>query len=124
MKKKDILYCILFVIGIISIIGLLIAWNDGYLEGTILENILGMLFPALLVSYGLLVSISFWLKKIGVEISGKSLIIIWLILVIVVIVILNLPLSDATLTALTLICAGIIMFTLIVFVISEWIKKK
>ncbi len=61
MKKKDALYIVLFVVAFISIIGLLMVWSDGYLDGTIIAGILSVLAPVLLCLYLIAVVVT-WIK--------------------------------------------------------------
>ena len=62
MKIKDTIYVILFFVAFISIIGLLMAWSDGYLDGTIIASILSVLAPVLLCLYLIAVVVT-WIKN-------------------------------------------------------------
>lgn len=79
MKKKDILYIVLFVAIFVSIIGLLMAWNDGYLEGTLIESILNVTFLPLVLSFGILIVITAILNKLGVDFGMKFISITFII---------------------------------------------
>ena len=101
--------------------GLLMAWSDGYLDGTIAEAVLRILFPALVGGCGLLLAISFWVDKLGNGLSGKGMVITYLTLVTAICVFVVLPISDAVYAATVCAGVGFIALSLIVFLVSEYL---
>ena len=89
-KIKNILIFIVCVAVILGVIGLLMAWSDGYLEGTALESVLRVLFPAFIVAWVLYLIFSYWLDRInrGVSVIG------FLLFLILAVVFILLPLPD------------------------------
>ena len=88
MKKKDILYCVVFVVLFLSVIGILIAENDGYLDGSLLSRIIRSSILPFAFSWALMLVSGSILKKLGVEIGLKfvllSLLIFFAIFIIVI----------------------------------------
>ena len=118
MKKKDIAIIIGFVAAVVVFFGILIAWNDGYLEGTLLAKILGILFPAFVVGGVLMQTTSYWIKKIYGSISGKTMVLIFLLFALITCLLLILPVPHNLLLFLVLAGLVYVMITLIVFAIT------
>ena len=59
-KLKNALIIIAFVGGFIAIIGLLMAYSDGYLDGTVMADILAVVGPSFLSAFLLTINISYW----------------------------------------------------------------
>ena len=117
-ETKDKLKVAVAICGFIAVIGLLMAWNDGYLEGTVLADVLSVLFPALLISYTILIATTYWLDKAGTELSGKATAILFVASVISVILI-ELFVPSSIQLVLLLILGAIVVLSLIVVWLSN-----
>ena len=109
---KDKIYIVLGVSLVVAVFGLLMAWNDGYLDGTIADSILKIVFPAALAAFGLVVVGACWFKGLPV---GWAMLVAFLSIC----VFLLLPLPDTVYMVAMLIEVGIIMVSLIIFVIQN-----
>ena len=114
MKKKDILYLVLFGIIFVGIIGLLMAWNDGYLDNSIMDRILSIIFPAALASIAILLIIVNWF-------DGKiqSIMVPWLISFLLCVIYMLLPRPSHLDVIVTIILSSLLLITVIV---KKWIK--
>lgn len=88
MKKKDIFYYITFVILFVSVIGLLMAESDGYLDGTLISGIIRTSIVPFACSWALMLVSGVILKKLGVEVGLKFVLISLLIFFAIFIVVL------------------------------------
>lgn len=118
MKKKDVLYVVLGVAVFVGVIGLLMAYSDGYLEGTLVAKIIGVVFPAALAAYGVAIMASYWGNKFNIG-SGMSFL-KWLIAFLLICIFIILPFSDKVYWAAIIIEAGLLAITLLVL----WITGK
>lgn len=116
--KKDTLYVILFVVVVVSVIGLLMAYSDGHLDGTILADAISVLLPALVSAFIGMVVAGYWWKKLNPSgPSGKGLLLSAL-LVFVTVLLLLLFGPETLLTPALYIGVGIVTITLIAFWIT------
>jgi hypothetical protein len=115
-KIKDIIIIIIFIIGFIGVIGLLMAWNDGLLDGTLIAKILSLVFPSLLGMHIILLIYSYWSEKILGEVR--------FIKIIGIISFLSLVLCIMFLDIDTLFIIAMIIFVLVVIsLIVFWIEQ-
>lgn len=118
MKDKIILWVGIAII--IGVIGLLMAWTDGYFDGTFLGDALSVLMPAALSGFMAMLVVSYWANKIGSGVSGKLILWSFLVTTAVVCVLLLVPAFEPVLEPLLYVGVGIVVITLILL----WITGK
>lgn len=118
MKKKDLFYIVIFICGFIGIIGLLMAWSDGYLDGTFIADALKVIFPTAIITYLLMTVISFWYNKFSKK-PLERLGILFLICAAISFLLVMLPISMNIKIKMILLGIAITIVTLIVFLIDK-----
>lgn len=115
-KFKNTLTVIIMVACFVGVIGLLMAYSDGLLDGTVIAKIISIIFPSLLGAYLITLVVTYWVNRIFKGyISAGIVFLIALILLVICITLL----SKAVLTVIALIILVLTTITLIIF----WIIK-
>ena len=114
MKKRDILYIVLFIVCFIGIIGVLVAWSDGAFDNSHIDNILSVIFPAFIASWIVFLVIINWFKRIS------SLFITFIIVFLICII--YMLLSRPIVLDVTLLIALSVLL-LITLIIKAWLKR-
>ena len=115
-KFKNALTVIIMVACFIGVIGLLMAYSDGLLDGTAIAKIISIAFPSLLGAYVIALVVTYWVNSIFKGyVSAGIVFLIALILLAICITLLN----KAVLTVIALTILVLTMITLIIF----WIIK-
>ena len=118
-KIKDILVFILGITIILGIIGLLMAYSDGLLNGTFVEQIISIVFPALLGSYAITLVVSNLPKWITERIHMGFVFLISFVSLVLCIV----TLDKDILSIIAITISSLVFITLIIFCLKELINK-
>lgn len=115
-KFKNSLTVIIMVACFVGVIGLLMAYSDGLLDGTAIAKIISIALPSLIGAYLITLIVTYWVDRIFKGRTSAG--IVFLIALILLVICITL-LSKAVLTAIALIIMALTMITLIIF----WIIK-
>jgi hypothetical protein len=114
MKKKDLLYVVLFVLGLVGIIALVGAWGDGYFDNSFVGNILSTVFPSLFFSYLLFLTVINWSNKI------RSLLKTWGVIFLLCVIYMLLPTPIVMDAVLMIVIIALVMLTIIIKCCLKW----
>ena len=115
-KFKNALTVIIMVACFVGVIGLLMAYSDGLLDGTIIAKIISIALPSLIGAYLITLVGTYWVNRIFKRRTSAG--VLFLIALIVLVICITL-LSKAVLTVIALIILVLTTITLIIF----WIIK-
>ena len=117
MKKvKDALIIIAGIGIFVGTIGLLMAYSDGLLDGTVVADIISVAFPSFLGAFIITILISYWQSKLGGVTHSLGIIFVISFLVLVICVLL---LSK---NALHIIALVIVVLT-VISLIALWLEN-
>ena len=119
-KLKDTLIGILMVGLFIGIIALLMAYNDGLLDGTIISKIISILLPSFIGTYLITTIVCYWQERLTNNVRHQGLIsLVSFILIGASVLFFNMN----TLQMIATLVLGLTFITLIAFLIERLFHK-
>ena len=115
-KLKNSLILICGIACFVGVIGLLMAYSDGRLDGTIVSKIISIVFPSLLGAYAIMLVISFWVITVfkGHAPLGIIFLVSFVLLAVCIIF-----LSKEILHVIAIVIFALVVVSLIVF----WVRN-
>lgn len=115
-KIKNALILIGGIVCFIGVIGLLMAYNDGLLEGTVFAKIISIAFPSFLGAFGIMLVTGFWVITVFKKYAPLGIIFLGAFVLLAICIIL---LNKEILYAIAMVIFALVVISIIVF----WVKK-